>query len=112
MAYPWTEIEKIVIWEPQIEKLTIWRRRKTKVIGVQRRERVTPVRGGKLGQALARSSLAVTAPGVPLNVAATGVTAATWALDYKRLTQAVGHFAPNVEVVDSTTGRILYPPDR
>lgn len=95
--YPWEDIEKLLIWQFQ----------RLKHVGVQRREGAAPL--PKRLRPTSRAALAITAPGIPLDVAATGVAANAWFLDAERLADAVAHFAPTVEVLDTTTGRLLNP---
>jgi hypothetical protein len=97
--YPWEDVEKIFIW--QYNQL--------KIVGVQRREGAVPLGHRPIGKT-SQAALAITAPGVPLEVAATGVVANAWVLDRQRLSGAVAHFAPQVHVLDTTIGRLLHPP--
>ena len=88
-------------WE-DVKKLLLWRYPQTWHVGVLRREGAAP-----LPMPLNRNAARV---GLPLETAATAVPAAGWFLDRKRLAAAVALFAPHVEVVDVTTGRLLSPP--
>jgi hypothetical protein len=86
----------------------LWRFQRLEYIGVQRREGAPEPTGPFTGPA-SRAAARTTARGVDPDVALTGVAANTWALDRKRLVEAVAHFAPPVEVADTATGQLLYP---
>ena len=98
--YPWEDIEKLLIW--QYQRLVY--------VGVQRREGAAPLprRAGPT----ARAALAATSPGIPQETAATAVAANGWVLDPQRLADAVAHFAPAVDVLDTISGRPLKPRPR
>lgn len=96
--YPWEDIERVIIWKYQ----------RMNAIGVQRRYGAVPLRSRPPGKA-SRAAFALSAHGIPPDVAATGIYASGWALDPRRLTEAVACFAPQVQVID-TTGRLLHPP--
>jgi hypothetical protein len=95
--YPWEDVEKLLIW--QYQRLVH--------VGVQRREGAAPLPKGV--RPTTRAALAVTAPGIPQEAAATAVATNGWFLDPQRLADAVAHFAPTVKVPDATTGRPLKP---
>lgn len=96
--YRWEDIDKILIWQYQ----------RMKSVGIQRRDAAAPLTNRPI-RSISRGAVAITAPGIPPEVAATGVAANGWALDLNRLAQAVAHFAPTVPVLDTTTGRLLNP---
>jgi len=96
--YPWADIQQIVLWRYQ----------RLNYIGVRRREGAPEPTGPFTGPA-SRAAVSRTAPGVAPDVALTGAPANSWALDRERLVEAVAHFAPAVEVVDTSTGQQLYP---
>jgi hypothetical protein len=79
-----------------------------RTVGIQRRDAAAPLTNQPI-RSISRGALAIAAPGIPPEVAATGVAANGWALDLSRLAQAVAHFAPTVPVLDTTTGRLLNP---
>jgi len=90
--FPWEDVERLLLWQyPQT-----WH------VGVLRREGAAPL--------LMPLNPRVARVGLPLETAATAVPAAGWFLDRKRLAAAVACFAPTVEVVDATTGRLLSSP--
>ena len=97
--YPWGDVRRIVLW--RYERL--------EYLGVQRREGAPEPKGAFTGPA-SRAAAKTTAHGVDPGVAMTGVAANSWALDRQRLVEAVAHFAPAVEVADTSTGQLLYPP--
>ena len=97
VLYPWEDVERLLIWQYQ----------RLMHVGVQRREGATPL-PVRISRA-SRTALAITSPGIPLETAATAAAANGWFLDRERLADAVAHFAPTVEVVDTTTGRLLNP---
>jgi len=96
--YPWADLRKILLWRYQ----------RLQYIGVERREGAPEPTGAFAGPA-SRAAVRRTAPGIEPGVALTGAAANTWALDRKRLVAAVAHFAPAVEVVDTTTSQVLHP---
>jgi hypothetical protein len=96
--YPWADVRRIVLWRYQ----------RLDFIGVQRREGAPEPTGPFTGPA-SRAAARKTAAGVDPQVAMTGVAANSWVLDRKRLVEAVAHFAPAVEVADTSTGQLLYP---
>lgn len=83
---PWGDVEKLLIW--QSHRLTY--------MGVQRRERAA--RPPRFVTPASRAELAVTAPAIPPEVAATATPVQGWSLDSRRLADAVARFAPTVEV--------------
>jgi hypothetical protein len=94
--YPWEDVNRILIWKDNhIKRLAIQRRDSAPLLPAPRLRPIT------------QKYLAVAAPGMPLDVAATAVTANAWHLNERRLAQAVTHFAPTVTVVDVTKGRTL-----
>ena len=97
--YPWADVRRIVLWRYQ----------RLEFLGVERREGAPEPKGAFTGSA-SRAAAGKTAPGVDPDVAVTGVAANSWALDRQRLVEAVAHFAPAVEVADTSTGQLLYPP--
>jgi hypothetical protein len=96
--YPWGDVRRIVLW--RYERL--------EYLGVQQREGAPEPKGAFTGPA-SRAAARKTAQGVDPDVAMTGVAANTWALDRQRLVEAVAHFAPAVEVADTSTGQLPYP---
>ena len=96
--YPWADLQKIMLRRYQ----------RLQYIGVQRREEAPAPTGLFTGPA-SRAAVRKTAPGVEPGVALTGAAANTWVLDRERLVEAVAHFAPAVEVVDTDTGQLLHP---
>ena len=96
--YPWADVRRIVLWQYQ----------RLDFIGVQRREGAPEPTGRFTGPA-SRAAVRKTAAGVDPDVALTGAAANSWALDRKRLVGAVAHFAPAVEVADTSTGQLLHP---
>jgi len=96
--YPWADVRRIVLWQYQ----------RLDFIGVERRQGAPEPTGPFTGPA-SRAAAGKTAPGVDPQAAMTGVAANSWVLDRKRLVEAVAHFAPAVEVADTSTGQLLYP---
>lgn len=85
--YPWTDIEKLLVW--QSHGLTY--------VGVQRREGAARQR--RFVAPAFRAELAAGAPDISLEVAAAATPVQGWSLDPGRLADAVARFAPTVEVV-------------
>ncbi len=97
-SYPWEDIQRLLIWKYN----------RLKRLGIQRREAAPPLPTRAI-RPMAANYLEVSAPGVPLDIAATAATAVGWHLNEDRLIRAVARFAPTVEVVDVTGDRTLYP---
>jgi hypothetical protein len=91
-----------------VRRIVLWQYQRLNFIGVQRRQGAPEPTGPFTGPA-SRAAAGKTAPGVDPQAAMTGVAANSWALDHKRLVEAVAHFAPAVEVADTSTGQLLYP---
>jgi hypothetical protein len=94
-CYPWSAIEALVIWSSG----------RVRTVGVQCHEGAPPLVGPP--RAGMRALLSRDAPGIPPNIAITGITISAWCLDTARLLAAVDHFAPSVHVVDVSAGDIL-----
>jgi hypothetical protein len=103
--YPWPEISQVVIWQPAIRSRLI----RTEYVGVRRHAGAPPLTGRFTGPR-SRSAAARLAPDIPAAVAVTGARATTWTIDRPRLARAVAHFAPRINVLDTTTGQTLTPP--
>jgi hypothetical protein len=99
--YPWDDVTAILIWQFN----------RVKSVGVVCREGAGPQLGRPLRPSL-RAALALAAPGIPGEVAAGAVSADGWVLRTDQLGVAVARFAPDVRVIDTTTGQRTRPGGR
>jgi hypothetical protein len=97
MFYPWEDVDLILIWKYN----------HIKRLGIQRRDGAPPLPPRRIRPAV-QNYLAVSAPEIPLDLAATATTASGWHLNEHQLVRAVTRFAPTVKVVDITNGRTLH----
>lgn len=96
MFYPWEDVDRILIWQDSHYKR----------LGVQRGVDAPSLPARRIRPVVQRH-LAVSAPQIPLDVAATSAPAVAWHLDERRLAHAVTRFAPTVEVLNVTNGQRL-----
>jgi hypothetical protein len=88
LSVPWAEIEAVVLWT-QLANLSY--------VGIQRRADSPAIqRPGRAG----RLALGALVPHVPTEIAQSSRAINGWRLNRDRLTLAVAHFAPGVEIVD------------
>jgi hypothetical protein len=87
--YPWHDVRAIMIW----------RFRRMRIIGFAGHPGAAPLLGQEGGQT---AVLAMMSRGIPRDVAATGLAVNGWALATDDLRAAVAHFAPDVEIIDTT----------
>jgi hypothetical protein len=95
--YPWADIQNLVVWE----HTRVW------CIGVQRRGRAWVPAGPASPAArwAARTGGGIALPRVPAEITTTGIGVSDWQLDRQRLAVAVGHFAPQVQIINATAQR-------
>lgn len=94
-CYPWSTVEAIAIWKS----------RTNLTVAVQCREGATPL--VKPPRGFQQRLVGAAAPGVPPDIAVTGVSITARLVNIAKLLAAVDHFAPSVHVIDVSGGRLL-----
>jgi hypothetical protein len=94
--YPWADIQNLVLWQ----HTRVW------CIGVQRRGPAgAPAGPGSPAGRWAARTGGMTATRAPAGITTTGIGVSDWQLDRQRLAAAVGHFAPQVQIINATAHR-------
>lgn len=91
---PWSDVEAIVLWRQPAGFASV------RYIGVERRTGAPPLPGSARNPILRRMNKAVVPTHVSEALVADSRMVGYWRLDKERLTSAVHHFAPHVQVVD------------
>jgi len=93
---PWSDIEAVVLWRQATGYASI------RYIGVQRRAGAPPLPGSARNRMLRRINKALVPAHLPEALVADSRPVSFWRLDKARLTTAINHLAPHVQIVDQT----------
>jgi hypothetical protein len=97
---PWSDIEAVVLWRQRVWRPGLWRG-SVDYIGVVRRADAPPLPGSARNPTLRKINKALVPAGLSEDLVADS-RPISWRLDKTRLTAAVGHFSPDVTVLDRT----------
>lgn len=97
----WSDIEAVVLWRQRVWRPGLWRG-SIFYIGVVRHAGASPGPGSATDAALRKVNRAFVPAEVSDDLVADSRAISFWRLDRARLTAAVGHFGPNVAVLDRT----------
>jgi hypothetical protein len=98
---PWSDVEAVVLWRQRVWRPGLWRG-SVYYVGVVRRADAPPLPGSARNPTLRKINKALVPAELSEDLVADSRSITFWRLDKTRLTAAVGHFSPDVAVLDRT----------